>query len=363
MTAAHEKILNPDASEHDIIAVLAGWLQRYQPCLFGRIAAKLGFLNYCILTEADLRQTDEAIKNKIQLARLGWTRDAYEGKTSGFIILAVSAKLVFGLPSDDMKDFAKRLGVLYLETEIETDQIYTDEIFLEKPGRVRTTWRWPVGVNYFSAQGDKRWWQDHRIPGGMAFSMNSVGHMVKSGMLASSMKDLETVMGAPEEGWVEGKIDSLEKALEMALRTIFMASDTVSGKATELLSLPADFRSLPVQKCPVALPPFLKDKNFCEYKGWYHTDYTLPSVYFCPNVERPRELIPHILDFTYLFHENIENPDYYTMGKGRRVRAGVKKRASAGSRLSNTAKNERKSGVQSVKIRDQKSLLAALKFR
>lgn len=361
LEAAHEAMFKPQISEADLIAAVAAWLQRHQPCLFGRIAAKLGLLSYCILTDADLHQSDHKIKEKIQSARLQWTRDAYEGKKSGFVILAVSNKLASALPNADMKEFARRLCFLYLETEVEFDAIHIDEIFLEQPGRLKTTWRWPVGVNYFAAQGDKRWWQDHRIPGGIGFSMNSVGHMVKSGMLATAMKGLEELMGSPDEGWTPGKVESLDKALEMAMRTIFLASEAVSGKATELLQLPTDIRKTGHEKCPVDLPPFLADKNFCEYKGWYHTDYTLPSEYFVSNIERSAHTTAHTLDFTYLFRNDLENPDHETIGKGHRVRAGFPTRRGHVTDETRKRQNARKLSVCSVPVNKQTRLIAALK--
>jgi hypothetical protein len=196
-----------------------------------------------------------------------------------------------------------------------------DEIFLEKPGTRQTTWKWKVGVNYFCAQADKRWWHDHRIPGGMAFSANSVGHMVKSGKLAAVMKQLEKALSAPEEGWDASVIDSLEKALGLAMRTISNAAETVSGKATELLPLPTDPNAMPVITCPFKIPSDLAERNFCEYAGHYHTDYTIPSEYFAPDVERPAWVRRHTLDFTYLFHSHVENPAFVTMGEGQPIRA------------------------------------------
>jgi hypothetical protein len=81
------------------------------------------------------------------------------------------------------------------------DYAHLEQIYLQKPDARMTTWKWFAGVNYFCAQGDKRWWQDHRIPGGMAFSVNSVGHLVKSGMIAKAMNELDGLTGAPGEGY------------------------------------------------------------------------------------------------------------------------------------------------------------------
>src|SRR2546422_8601979 len=68
--------LTRSQSEAVAVQILGAWLQKHQPCLFGRIAAKLGFLSYCILLPEDLRGSDQQIRNKIQTARSEWTRQA-----------------------------------------------------------------------------------------------------------------------------------------------------------------------------------------------------------------------------------------------------------------------------------------------
>lgn len=316
----HDRLFGSDITEAEVIVLLSEWLQKHQPCLFGRIAAKLDSLSYCVLTEQDLDASDEEIKDKIQAARLFWTHEGYEGRKSGFVIHVVSERIASALPDENMKQLARRLCFLYLGTEIEMDNAYLEEVFLEKPGQRRTTWKWYAGVNYFCAQGDGRWWNDHRIPGGMAISVNSVGHFVKSGIISKKMQELEDLLGAPEEGYPETKIDSLGKALEVAMRTISLASPAVSGKATELLPLPQDKSELPIPESPIELPAALAEKDFTKYKGYYHTDYTLPSDYFLPTVERPTDK-SFSLDFTYLFHRDIGNPDFITMGEGQQIRA------------------------------------------
>jgi hypothetical protein len=318
--AANRSLFESGVSDTESIRILRDWLQAHQPCLFGRIAAKHGALSYCILNESDLEQSDEAIREKIQTSRLEWTREGFEGKKSGFIILAVSPRIAYARPSPEMRELARRLCYLYLETEVRMDHIHLDQIYLQKPGSHLTTWKWYAGVNYFCAQGDIRWWQDHRIPGGMAFSVNSVGHLVKSGIIANAMRELGELTGTPDEDYPVSKVDSLDKALELAMRTIAMASETESGRATELLPLASDRSEMPVPECPVKLSKLVSDKNYCEYRGWYHTDYTLPSEYFLPAVDRPAELKAHSLDFTYLFHQNVDNPDFRLMGEGHQIR-------------------------------------------
>jgi len=298
---------------------LGQWLERWQPCLFGRIAAKSDALTYCFLTEADLRKSDEFISNKIQSKRLEWTRHGFEGHKSGFIILAISPLLVSAVPSPAMFELARRLCSLYLLTDIFTDTIHLDQLYLQKPGSALTTWKWLTGVNYFCAQGDGRWWHDHRIPGGISFSVNSVGHLVKSGIVAKAMRELNDRLGAPFENYPDPKVDSLDKALELAMRTIDMAADAISGKATELLPIPVD-DAFNMAECPVKLSSRVCDKNCCEYKGYYHTDYTLPSEYFFPDIVRPTQITPHVLDFTYLFKRGVDNPDFRLLGEGHQIR-------------------------------------------
>ena len=319
MKAAHEALLEC-SSDAEREAAIGVWLQRHQPCLFGRIAAKGGFLSYCFLTEDDLRRPDEIIRDKIQQARLRWTRAAYAGKTSGFIVLLLSDRIARALPDEATLQLATGLASLYLLEQVVPDHIHLDEAFLEIPGHERTTWRWNVGVNYFSAQGDGRWWHDHRMPGGIAFSANSVGHMVKSDIMARAMVAMEKELGFSSGEYSASKVDSLAKALDLAMRTINGASEAVSGKATRLVPEAEAGEAARATRCPYPLPQALADKTPCEYWGAYHTDYTVPSEYFLRDVARPDGLPEHTLDFTYLFHDSIDNPDQLTPGEGRRVR-------------------------------------------
>jgi hypothetical protein len=102
------------------------------------------------------------------------------------------------------------------------------------------------------------------------------------------------------------------------MQTIDKSSTTISGRATRLLPAPVD-ESLLVPKCPGELPVDLADKDCRRYEGFYHTDHSVPSDYFLDNVERPPTIQARQLDFTYLFDDRLDNPDYINMGEGRRV--------------------------------------------
>jgi hypothetical protein len=319
LSEAHKLLQEAGNTEEKIIAILTKWLQKHQPCLFGRLAARLNMLSFCVLTEDDLNCSDKDIRDKIQDARTKWTAEGFEGKKSGFILFVASQKLSCSIPNKTLMLLSQKLCSLYLLDEIEEDKIYMDEIWLEKPGPDQITWKWHAGVNYFCANADRRWWQDHRFPGGLAFSVNSVGHMAKACGIAKIMNEMNSMLEIRGETFIESPIDSLGQALEFAMRTIDKASDSVSGKATELI--PVDES----HSCPIKLPPNLIGKDCSIYKGYYHTDITIPSEYFTSDIERPKNSEVHTLDFTYLHDKDVSNPAFITMGEGRKIRSTGKR--------------------------------------
>jgi hypothetical protein len=315
--AANDELFRDGVTNAAAAQALNEWIKSNQPCLFGRMAARSNQIAYCVLLESDLAAGDEHIRDKIQEARERWTAEAFEGTKSGFVILAVSKSAAFASPGPQLQRLAESLASLYLLRPVEPDVVCHDEVWLEIPGNRRRTFSWYAGVNVFAAQGDKRWWHDHRIPGGIALSINSVGHMVKSGLLAKAMGAFDNMLGIEPSVSARQPLNSLGDALELAMRTIANASNAVSGPATQLLHAPADatgegsiqFRSKQ-----------LAGKDHDQYVGWYHTDVTVPSEYFRPDVTRSTDIQRKVLDFTYLFDAAIDNPDHITMGLGRPIR-------------------------------------------
>lgn len=137
----HQRIFTEAHSLESVTRCIGEWFQKNQPCLFGRIAARQGMLSYCVLTESDLEESDEKIRSKIQFAREKWTAEAFEGKKSGFIIYCLSQRIALAQPDETLKALAQRICSLYLLKEIECDMICLDEVFLEKPGGSRRTWK------------------------------------------------------------------------------------------------------------------------------------------------------------------------------------------------------------------------------
>jgi hypothetical protein len=153
--------------------------------------------------------------------------------------------------------------------------------------------------------------------------MNSVGHMAAVGRANENLDELACDLGfEPRDQSGDGKVRSLSRALVLAMQTIKNASTSMSGKATELIEVAQDPRAHTLA-CPSALPHGLARYSHCSYRGWYHTDVTLPRVYFRPDVDRPADVAVSELDFTYLFDERVQNPDFYTTGRGLQIREGV----------------------------------------
>jgi hypothetical protein len=318
--AASEQILAEGKTKAERIPILAKWLTTSQPCLFGRMAAGAhDLLSFCILTEADILEGDSHVRNLIRHYRLEWKRAALLGRKSGFIILATSRRLTLAEPNLQLQNFALKLCTLYLREVVKPDQVHHERIRLEIPAASpedKPAWyEWRVGVNFFAAAGDGRWWHDHRIPGGIGFSMNSVGHMARSGALQNMATGKDNA--PPSKGRLP--IDSLAAALRFAMQTITKAEETISGKATCLRPISQDDYNALTPKCPFTASGALALKDYTTYDGWYDTDASVPSDYFRPDVERPASVKKRDLNFTYLFDDSTENPDHETMGQGEQI--------------------------------------------
>jgi len=314
MKSANAALHDLAKSDFEIAQVLRGWLKKHQPCLFGRIgASKPDLLSFCILREPDLMGSGQSVRDKIQAYRRQWKRDAYRGRKSAFIVAALMPDLVSAAPDQHLLTFSQKLCEQYLLEPIAPDQLYHDRVMLgvdEPDGSER---EWKVGVNFFSAQGHGRWWHDHRVPGGVVFSANSVGHMVRSARDLNAMSALDASADRTKR-----TIEDLGNALKHAMLTIAGAAETVSGRATWLK--PSTDAS---GQCPFDaenLPANLRGKDWSSYCGWYHTDHTIPSSYFKGSAKRPADLTPQDLDFTYLHDRAFDNPEFETMGQGVVVR-------------------------------------------
>jgi hypothetical protein len=337
LSAASEKLLGA-SDDNQRASVLNAWMKSFQPCIFGKLAAERGLVSYCFINEELLDRSDQDIAAHIQAARGAWKDLAKDGRKSAFVILALSRKLMSAEPNERLLLFARRLGSLYLKKSVDADAIYLDRLKLWDLA-FKTQRRWSVGVNVFAAQGDRRWWNDHRIPGGVAFSMNSVGHLVAAEARRAAVQAAAGTAGetkrsgelrAAEAGLAKlqaTSVKNLEDALRFAMHTIRGASEGKSGpflwdKATSLM------RGMPGAVCPflsIASDSRLVDMDSRTYLGWYHTDVTVPTEYFLPDQKRPSHLSePFALDFAYLHSGKGE--DYRKMAEGEVVVRDISKK-------------------------------------
>jgi hypothetical protein len=294
----------------EIARVLGDWIAMNQPCIFGRAAARAETITFCILTDEELSQADDVIRERIAADRGIWQRRAVRGKSSAFVIACISERLLKARPDDKTLKLAQRLVNLYLGVLAKPDEIYTDTV-IYRDADSNEARIWPAGVNYFAAHADERWWRDHRIPGGIALSMNSVGHLAHSSSAASNLpQEIAFELASGGEPPVSGNINRPQAVLELAMRTIRRAVPFKGESATGLRNITNAEAEVAEPRCPFHLAKDLKDQDWREYDGWYHTDITLPVLYFRDDQNRPLSAKKLDLDFTYIYHDAPSNPDH-----------------------------------------------------
>ncbi len=271
-------------------AVIGDWLQgNHQPCLFGRLAAKRNGIDYCFLTVDDLLTSDDQIRQKIANARRVWKNRALRGEPRHGFLLAVSdEKVALAAPDETLRHFAHHLQTLagwIGRPDMNNNDIVDEWLYLKNP-KTGEIVKFTFSVDFFATAGDKRWWHDHRIPGGMAFTANSLGHMVR------------------HQEWYEERRDRIEWALRTAMLTIASAAkDVPHGPATYL----RDEKHGPLKpySWTEATKPSdkekLKDKDCGSYGGYLHTDHAIRGEFFDPHEAPAHKEAPYLMDFTYIF--------------------------------------------------------------
>jgi hypothetical protein len=298
---AHEVLLYPKSSLAEKELALGLWLQRHQPCMFGRIAAKQGKMHYCILTGEHLSKSDDEIRGFISEENKLWKHRALLGGATtrhGFMLVILDEDIAFAEPNDALKRFSEKIRTLWV-SESEPDSIGNyaacEDLYLRKPSDGRY-YKFTFNIDFFASAGDKRWWLDHRIPGGIAFSANSLGHM---------LRHLE---------WYDDKSekDSISWGVKEAMYTIASSVPHPKyGRSTELIDAVKGY-ALKGNACPFAtdykLPGPIQGKDWTTYKGTLHTDHSVRDEFFDMSDEPVRKARPYNMDFTYIY--NIDDEDY-----------------------------------------------------
>jgi hypothetical protein len=288
---ANEVILYPYASESEKARALALWMQHNQLCLFGRVAAARGRIHFCILSDDDLHESDQHIRQKIRRERRTWKQGCLynEKPAHGFLLLAASERVLFAAPDEPLMRFARHLRTLWgcaVDVDEYGNDIAWETLFLQNPDTQQYV-RFTFSLDYFGAQGDGRWWHDHRIPGGIGFTANSVGHMARVNQ------------------WYEGRKPQIEWTLRTAMQTVGEAAVTKWDKAIWLETI-TESKPSEMGKCPFQdlsyLGVKLRDKDWRHYAGRLSTDHSIRKELFRLAPEPPPDIaLKWQQDLTYLY--------------------------------------------------------------
>jgi hypothetical protein len=290
METANAVLLNPFAKDPQRRISLECWFQRWQPCLFGRMAGKRKGIHYCFLTVEDLLKSDAFVRDKVTTSRKLWKHRALRGDPRhGFILSECDRKVAYAAPGEAFLRFALKLQEVVgwpARPESRENDIVDEWLYLRHPG-TGAIQKFTFSVDFFASAGHDRWWHDHRVPGGLVFTANSLGHMVC------------------QQEWYEGKKNQIEWALRTAMLTIDTAEKAVPhGPATYLLGerVGRPLRSFTwSEDVPLPAQERLGGKDCGSYGGHLHTDHAVRQEFFHPQVE-PRWLDePYLMDFTYIF--------------------------------------------------------------
>jgi hypothetical protein len=270
--SAHAILFNPRYDKWKKLKAYRKWVASGQPCLFGKAAAKTKSVFVCILEEHQvlrMRRGDDDIRDTIQDHRQAWKRYALEGSSSSFMVLLLSKSLVDKEPGDKLKEICRRLLELYMEVErIDDDTIVPQREYVFLRTGAAKFLKFATLPNVFCAQGDGRWWHDHRTPGGIMITSNALGHFELSRSHTADTTEKEKT-----------------HALDNAMRTIKGAYGN-EKKVRGLAHCPATslVNRDPVEDSPIREGSDLRGYSPSHYRGFFHTDHLVPSVFF--NKER-----------------------------------------------------------------------------
>lgn len=269
------------------------WLSTGQPCLFGKAAARNRNVFICLLEEREIlcmRNGDDDLRDTIQDHRQVWKRYALDEPFSSFLVLLLSKKLVNKEPGNKLKELCRRLLELYMEVDTVKDDTILPQreyVFMRVNGKESEAKLLKFGTlpNVFCAQGDKRWWHDHRTPGGIMITSNALGHF-------EYYRNGEGAMGEKEK----------THALDNAMRTISNAYGN-DKKRKGLAHCPAT-RLVPLaegEATPIREASDLHKYSPSHYEGFFHTDHLIPAAFFSKERD-PKELnLYNDLSFQYIF--------------------------------------------------------------
>ena len=170
--------------------------------LDGRVAASQGRIHFCFLSERAVSEwTDDEITEKIAEEKQLWKQRAAFDPLRGahsFVLVVASPRVAFAAPDQHLHAFSDYILELAgwepdRRGARQRNTISGDFLYLKHPTQ-DSFMGYRFNVDYFACAGDRRWWHDHRFPGGIAFTANSTGHMVA----VSEWRAASTTLRQPE---------------------------------------------------------------------------------------------------------------------------------------------------------------------
>lgn len=319
LRAANELLHNSSAFRDELTECLRKWCQFQQPCQFGKIAAKEGRIHFCVLPdEAVAHWSDEDIGQHISADQKLWKqRAAFDiaNATHSFVLVVASPKVALAAPDEHLKEFSNAIlglsgwsiGRHRLARPV--NEVSSGYLYLRNPTD-KGLYGFQFNIDFFACAGHGRWWHDHRFPGGIAFTANSLGHMRAYRDWYGKGSDTEW---AVLQAMIT--IDNAEK--EKIVTKDRSKQPDLEGRATWLAPLSPDGQPrVSTLASPLAkTPDRLRGKDWTKYEGYLHTDHAIREEFFQdrdipPNIDRP-----YVMDFTYIYDESQQDFVEFSGGK------------------------------------------------
>jgi hypothetical protein len=305
---ANEVLLDPFSSDAEKEGAMREWLKGYsaQPCVFGKIAGSKGGMDFCFIRSEDINASDERVIEKIAAARRFWKQRAFVGMPKhGFMVIVCDKDVAFAAADEALYRFSLRVQKLArwpAAPESRNNDLVQEQLYLTNPHDGKIV-RFTFSVDYFASAADQRWWHDHRVPGGIAFTANSLGHMAR------------------HQQWYDKRGERVEWALRTAMNTIdSAATEHPYCPATYLLDLQG---GKPVREFnwngsnPMPPAKNFEGKDCGSYGGYLHTDHAIRAEFFRPDACPMHHANPYLMDFTYIF--DTAEADHLTFMVGEEV--------------------------------------------
>ena len=317
---ANELLHNPAAFDDELTECLLHWCQKEQPCQFGRIAAKEKRIHFCVLThQAVSRWSDEEIATKIAEEKRLWKqRAAFDTQRAAhsFMLVVASPVVALGAPDNNLEAFANRVlelagwSVGTHRSARRVNEISSDYLYLRSPVDAQV-YGFQFNVDFFACAAHDRWWHDHRAPGGIAFTANSLGHM-------RAFRDwYGTKKGDATEWAVKQAMLTIDSAEKGKVRARHGAPEpAANGRVTWLRELDNSKPFVPEIASPLTnTPSQLAGKDWTKYEGYLHTDHAVREEFFRDRDVPPTIDKPYLMDFTYVYVENEKDFLEFTGGR------------------------------------------------